>query len=61
MRIKLNIDYTWFIVLTVIFFILKILGYIDWTWVWIFSPLIVAFVLTVILFIVYKIITKRYG
>ena len=61
MRIKLNIDYTWFIILTVIFFVLKILGYIDWAWVWIFSPLIVAFIFTVILVIVYKIITKRYS
>ena len=61
MRIKLNIDYTWFIILTVIFFVLKTLGYIDWAWVWIFSPLIVAFIFTVILVIVYKIITKRYS
>ena len=61
MRIKLNINYTWFIILTVIFFVLKILGYIDWAWVWIFSPLIVAFIFTVILVIVYKIITKRYS
>ena len=61
MNIKLNIDYSGFIILTVVFFVLKTLGYINWAWVWIFSPLIVAAIYTVILVIIYKIIKKRYS
>jgi hypothetical protein len=29
----------WGMVLTVVFFISKIMGYIDWSWWWVFAPL----------------------
>lgn len=58
MNIKINIDYSWLIMLTIVFYILKAMGYISWNWIWIFSPLIVAAVLTVIVIIIYKKIIK---
>ena len=32
-------------VLTVIFFVLKVLGVIDWSWIWVFSPLWISVLL----------------
>lgn len=58
MNIKINIDYSWLIMLTIVFYILKVMGYITWNWIWIFSPLIVAAVLTVIVIMIYKKIMK---
>lgn len=45
-------------VLTVIFFVLKVLGVIDWSWIWVFSPLWISVllftsVLGTLLFIAY--------
>jgi len=39
--------------LTIVFVVLKVMGYIDWSWVWVFSPLwiaasVVIFVLLII-------------
>lgn len=32
-------------VLTVIFFVLKVIGVIDWSWIWVFSPLWISVLL----------------
>lgn len=45
-------------VLTVIFFVLKVIGVIDWSWIWVFSPLWISVllftsVLGTLLFIAY--------
>ena len=44
-------------VLTVVFVVLKLVGVINWSWVWVLSPLwisaIITIVLIIILFIVY--------
>lgn len=44
-------------ILTLVFVVAKILGYLDWSWLWVFSPLwlplgsILAFILVLSLFI----------
>ena len=46
--------------LTAIFVVLKVLGYINWRWLWVLSPLWIDFGIMIILFFVmiigYKII-----
>lgn len=32
-------------ILTIIFIILKILNYIDWSWIWVLSPIWIPFIL----------------
>ena len=36
-------------VLTIIFIVLKLIGIIEWSWVWVLSPLWIGFILGVIL------------
>ena len=49
--------------LTVLFVVLKVLGYINWSWIWVFAPLwidlIFVIVMTMIMLIAYKIVTKK--
>ncbi len=35
-------------VLTVIFIVLKLVGVIDWSWWWVFSPILIDFVIAII-------------
>lgn len=42
--------------LTIVFIVLKLLGYIDWTWFWVLSPVIFSIVLVILLLLVYLII-----
>lgn len=46
--------------LTAVFTVLKVLGYINWSWLWVLSPLWIDFGLMIVLFFVmiigYKII-----
>lgn len=42
-------------VLTVIFVVLKLVGVIDWSWWWIFSPLLIDIGLAVIILAIYAI------
>lgn len=40
--------------LTLIFIVLKLLGFIDWSWVWVLSPIWISWVfVVVVLFIIY--------
>lgn len=34
-------------ILTIVFIILKLTGYIDWSWLWVLSPLWISFLLAV--------------
>ena len=36
-------------VLTIVFIVLKLIGIIEWSWVWVLSPLWIGFILGVIL------------
>jgi len=38
--------------LTIVFIILKLLGKIDWSWVWVLSPLWISFIVGIIIFII---------
>ena len=35
-------------VLTIIFIVLKLVGVIDWSWWWVFSPILIDFVIAII-------------
>lgn len=39
-------------VLTIVFIVLKLIGIIEWSWVWVFSPLWIGFILGVILLVI---------
>lgn len=43
-------------VLTIIFIVLKLIGVINWSWLWVLSPLWIGFVIVfIILFIIHLI------
>lgn len=42
-NLKINIGSSWPIILFIIFFLAKIFNKIDWSWIWIFSPLWISF------------------
>jgi hypothetical protein len=52
---KVNIDLTGVIVLTIVFAVLKCAGTLDWSWFWVFSPLWIAFIVIVFLMAAYSI------
>jgi membrane protein YdbS with pleckstrin-like domain len=37
------------VLLTIIFILLKVFGYISWSWWWVFSPLWIGFAVTMII------------
>nr|DAR47126.1 MAG TPA: transmembrane protein [Caudoviricetes sp.] len=45
-------------VLTIVFLVLKLVGVIDWSWWWVFSPTLIALGLYVVVFVVAAIISK---
>ena len=45
--------------LTIAFVVLKLLGYIDWSWWWVLSPLWISFILATLVIIVVIIIAIR--
>lgn len=40
-------------VLTIIFVVLKLVGVIDWSWWWVFCPILIDFGLAIIVLIIY--------
>ena len=34
----------WGVVLSIVFFVAKVAGYIDWSWAWVFAPIWLPFV-----------------
>lgn len=40
-------------VLTLIFIVLKLVGVIDWKWVWVLSPVWIVLALNIIVFLIY--------
>lgn len=45
-------------ILTIIFVIAKIMGYLNWSWLWIFSPLWIAFLLILVLAVIEVLLTR---
>ena len=38
--------------LTIVFITLKLIGVIDWSWIWVLSPLWIGFIIVLIVFII---------
>jgi len=38
--------------LTIVFIILKLLGKIDWPWIWVLAPLWIGFIIGVVIFVI---------
>ena len=45
--------------LFLIFLVLKLIGVIDWSWWWVFSPLLIGFGITIIFFIIILLMIKK--
>lgn len=60
MNVKIDLNYTLFFGLTLLFAILKLVGYINWSWWIVFIPIYVAVILTLILLIWFHKINKRW-
>lgn len=45
-------------VLTIVFLVLKLVGVIDWSWWWVFSPTLIALGLYIVLLVVAAILKK---
>jgi len=39
-------------ILTVVFIVLKLIGVIDWPWLWVLSPLLVSFALFLLILVI---------
>ena len=46
-------------VLTIVFVVLKLVGVIDWSWLWVLSPLWINIVLTIIFIIIIALINNK--
>ena len=46
-------------VLTIVFIVLKLVGVINWSWLWVLCPLWIDILLTVIVLVIIAIINKR--
>jgi hypothetical protein len=55
---KIELDFSLSFILTIVFFVLKMLNVIDWTWIWVLSPIWISLILTIIIVIIWKIWIK---
>ena len=46
--------------LTIVFIVLKLLGVINWSWLWVLSPLWISWAILVLVLTVIKLIDKVY-
>lgn len=44
--------------LTIVFIILKLCGVIDWSWVWVLSPIWIGLIIVILVIIIFSIINK---
>ena len=42
-------------VLLIVFIVLKLVGVINWSWLWVLSPLWISWIIVIILLIIYEI------
>ena len=47
------------VILTIVFIVLKLVGVINWSWLWVLCPLWINLLLTVIVLVIIAIINKR--
>lgn len=57
--VNIHLDYTIILALTLVFFILKITHHIAWSWIWVFSPIWISMILSLIVIFIYFKIIKR--
>ena len=55
---SLKIDFSFSIILSILFVVLKTVGVIDWSWIWVFSPLWIEAILIIITILIIFIIRK---
>ena len=53
MNIKINFDLSVGTILTIIFVVLKLIGIISWSWLWIFSPLWISVIIGLIVLFIF--------
>lgn len=58
MDYKFHFDLSLGAILTLIFVLLKITHFIDWSWIWVFSPLWISAIVVIVLFLIFLIIQK---
>lgn len=46
--------------LTIVFIVLKLLGFITWSWVWVLSPIWIEAILVIILLVVVLLVNRRW-
>ena len=46
-------------VLTVIFIVLKLIGVINWSWIWVLSPLLIDLAVTIIFVIIWIFVVQK--
>jgi hypothetical protein len=44
--------------LTIVFIVLKLIGYISWSWIWVLSPLWISWLIAILLIIIFLIIKR---
>ena len=60
METKIDIKFGFCGYLTITFIVLKLLGYINWSWIWVLSPAWIWFILVIILFSGVKIYNRKW-
>jgi hypothetical protein len=45
-------------VLTIVFVVLKLIGVIEWSWIWVLSPIWISVILILVVWGIYAIINK---
>lgn len=44
--------------LTIVFIVLKLIGIIDWSWIWVFAPLWIDFIIALFIIVIFIIFCK---
>lgn len=53
MNIKINFDLSVGTILTITLVILKLIGIISWSWLWVFSPLWISIIIELIVLLIF--------
>ena len=53
MDIKINFDLSVGTILTIAFVVLKLIGIISWSWLWVFSPLWISVIIGLIVLVIF--------
>ena len=53
MDIKINFDLSVGTILTIAFVVLKLIGIISWSWLWVFSPLWISVIIGLIVLLIF--------